>query len=132
MGTCPAMMRKSRQARLAVDIGGTFTDVALEIGGRHVTTKVLTTPAAPEEGVLEAIAKVVAQAGVAPGDVGIIIHGTTLATNAVIERKGAKTALVVTEGQRDSVEMAQENRFEQYDVNLDRPMPLVPRRLRWP
>ena len=63
------MTRKSRQARLAVDIGGTFTDVALEIGGRHVTTKVLTTPAAPEEGVLEALAKVVAQAGVAPGDV---------------------------------------------------------------
>jgi N-methylhydantoinase A/oxoprolinase/acetone carboxylase beta subunit/N-methylhydantoinase B/oxoprolinase/acetone carboxylase alpha subunit len=115
-----------------VDIGGTFTDVALEIRGRHVTSKVLTTPLAPEEGVLEGIAKVVAQAGIAPGDVGIIIHGTTLATNAVIERKGAKTALVVTEGQRDSVEMAQENRFEQYDINLDRPTPLVPRHLRWP
>ncbi len=122
----------SNTARLAVDIGGTFTDVALEAPGLRVTTKVLTTVAAPEEGVLAGIARVIAQAGIAPQDVALIIHGTTLATNAVIERKGAKTALITTEGFRDSVEMAYENRFEQYDINVDRPEPLVPRYLRWP
>ena len=119
-------------ARLAVDIGGTFTDVVLEADGRQVTIKVLTTPDNPEQGVIEGIAKVMAEAGAQAPEVGLIIHGTTLATNALIERKGAKTALVVTEGLRDSVEMAYENRFEQYDINIDRPDPLVPRYLRWP
>ncbi|MHA1153944.1 MAG: hydantoinase/oxoprolinase N-terminal domain-containing protein, partial [Alphaproteobacteria bacterium] len=119
-------------ARLAVDIGGTFTDVVLEASGGQVTIKVLTTPDNPERGVLEGIARVMAEAGAEPAEVGLIIHGTTLATNALIERKGAKTALIVTEGLRDSVEMAYENRFEQYDINIDRPDPLVPRYLRWP
>ncbi len=117
--------------RLAVDVGGTFTDVALEIGARRVTAKVLTTPRAPEEGVLAAVDKAVAEAGIAPDSVALIIHGTTLATNALIERKGARTALITTDGHRDSVEMAQENRFEQYDIGIDRPPPLVPRHLRW-
>ncbi len=119
-------------ARLAVDIGGTFTDVVLEAKGRQVTIKVLTTSDHPEQGVIEGIAKVMTEAGAQAPEVGLIIHGTTLATNALIERKGAKTALVVTEGLRDSVEMAYENRFEQYDINIDRPDPLVPRYLRWP
>ncbi len=119
-------------ARLAVDIGGTFTDVVLEAKGRQVTIKVLTTSDRPERGVREGIAKVMAEAGAQAAEVGLIIHGTTLATNALIERKGAKTALIVTEGLRDSVEMAYENRFEQYDINIDRPDPLVPRYLRWP
>ena len=122
----------SRGARLAIDIGGTFTDVALEAGGRLVTTKVLTTPAAPERGVLEGVRKVLELAGVAPAAVRLVIHGTTLATNAIIERRGAKTALIVTEGHRDALEMAHENRFEQYDIGVDRPAPLVPRRLRLP
>ncbi len=122
----------AEQARLAVDIGGTFTDVVLEHGERQVTTKVLTTQDAPERGVQEGIAKAMAEAGLEPGEVGLLIHGTTLATNALIERKGAKTALITTEGHRDSVEMALENRFEQYDINIDRPTPLVPRHLRWP
>jgi len=95
-------------ARLAVDIGGTFTDVVLEASGGQVTIKVLTTPDNPERGVLEGIARVMAEAGAEPAEVGLIIHGTTLATNALIERKGAKTALIVTEGLRDSVEMAYE------------------------
>jgi len=120
------------RTRLAVDIGGTFTDVALDSAGRLFTTKVLTTLAAPDLGVLESVAKVLREAGVASGNVDCIVHGTTLATNALIERRGAKTALIVTEGLRDSVEMAQENRFEQYDINVDRPPPLVPRCLRWP
>jgi N-methylhydantoinase A len=118
--------------RLGVDIGGTFTDVALEIGERRFTGKILTTPQAPEDGVLAALRSVTAEAGVKPGEVGVIIHGTTLATNALIERKGAKTALLTTEGFRDVVEIRHENRFEQYDVNIDLPPPLVPRRLRLP
>ena len=71
------------------------------------------------------------EAGLGPADLSIIIHGTTLATNAIIERKGAKTALVTTEGFRDTIEIRHENRFEQYDVNIDLPPPLVPRRLRF-
>jgi len=118
--------------RLAVDIGGTFTDVALDAGGRTWTTKVLTTSRAPEEGVMQGVHAVLADSGSAPSAVDVVIHGTTLATNAIIERKGARTALLVTEGFRDSVEMAYENRFEQYDINVQRPAPLVPRRLRIP
>ena len=119
-------------ARLGVDIGGTFTDVALEAGGRRYSAKMLTTPEAPERAVLAAIHTVLHEAGLAPADSSIIIHGTTLATNAIIERKGAKTALLTTEGFRDTIEIRHENRFEQYDVNIDLPPPLVPRRLRFP
>ena len=118
--------------RVAVDIGGTFTDVVLETGGRHVSTKVLTTHAAPAAGALEGVRQVLARAGRAAADLGVVLHGTTLATNAIIERRGARTALVTTEGHRDVLEMAFENRFEQYDVNIDRPQPLVPRRWRLP
>jgi N-methylhydantoinase A len=118
--------------RLGVDIGGTFTDVALEVGDRRYTAKGLTTSRAPEEGVLAILRSVIAEAGIEPGAVRLIIHGTTLATNALIERKGAKTALLTTEGFRDVVEIRHENRFEQYDVNIDLPPPLVPRRLRLP
>ncbi|MDE2782009.1 MAG: hydantoinase B/oxoprolinase family protein [Gemmatimonadota bacterium] len=119
-------------ARLAVDIGGTFTDVALKVEGRLVTTKVLTTPAAPERGVLQGVHKVLETAAVPPSAVRLVIHGTTLATNAIIERKGARTALITTAGHRDALEMAHENRFEQYDIGVDRPPPLVPRHLRLP
>src|SRR3984893_2202083 len=122
--------------RLGVDIGGTCPDVALEVpdstGGQRFSAKILTTPEAPERGVIAAIQAVLREAGVSPGDVQLIIHGTTLATNALIERKGAKTALVTTEGFRDTIEIRHENRFEQYDVNIDLPPPLVPRRLRFP
>ena len=123
--------------RLAVDVGGTFTDVALELDfgpnrRAPITAKVLTTPRAPEEGVVAAIGRAIREAGIGPDDVGLLIHGATLATNAIIERTGAKTALLTTAGFRDSVEMALENRFEQYDVSIDRPAPLVPRHLRWP
>jgi N-methylhydantoinase A len=117
-------------ARLGVDIGGTFTDVALEVQGKRFSAKMLTTPHAPELGVLAVIRAVLREAELTPGELSIIIHGTTLATNAIIERKGAKTALVTTQGFRDTVEIRHENRFEQYDVNIDLPPPLVPRRLR--
>ncbi|HJU19842.1 MAG TPA: hydantoinase/oxoprolinase family protein [Stellaceae bacterium] len=120
------------EARLGVDIGGTFTDVALEQGERRWSAKVLTTPQAPARAVIEAIRAVLQEAALGPGDLSIIIHGTTLATNALIERKGAKTALLTTAGFRDTIEIRHENRFEQYDVNIDLPPPLVPRRLRFP
>lgn len=119
-------------ARLGVDIGGTFTDVALEVGQTAYTAKTLTTHTAPERGVLTAMRDVIAKADIRPQDVDIIIYGTTLATNMLIERRGAKTALVTTEGFRDSIEMRNENRFEQYDINIDLPEPLVPRHLRFP
>jgi N-methylhydantoinase A len=119
-------------ARLGVDIGGTFTDVALEAAGRRWSAKILTTPEAPELAVLDAIGAVLRESGLAPRNLSIIIHGTTLATNALIERKGATTALLTTEGFRDTIEIRHENRFEQYDVNIDLPPPLVPRRLRFP
>ena len=125
-------MTSLHKARIGVDIGGTFTDVALEVGQRRFTAKILTTSRAPEEGVLEAMRSVIAEADIDPGDIGVVIHGTTLATNALIERKGAKTALLTTEGFRDVVEIRHENRFEQYDVNIDLPLPLVPRRRRLP
>ncbi|MGA2891370.1 MAG: hydantoinase/oxoprolinase family protein [Xanthobacteraceae bacterium] len=125
-------MTSSQAIRLGVDIGGTFTDVALEVGERRYTAKGLTTPQAPEQAVLAIVRMVIAEAGIAPGEVRLIIHGTTLATNALIERKGAKTALLTTEGFRDTIEIRHENRFEQYDVNIDLPPPLVPRRLRLP
>ena len=116
-----------QSTRLAVDIGGTFTDVVLEKAGQRYSTKVLTTPQAPEQGVIEGVSALLAETKVAPGEIELVIHGTTLATNALIERKGAATALVTTDGFRDSVEIAYEHRFEQYDIYMERPKPLVPR-----
>ena len=119
-------------ARLAVDIGGTFTDLALERDGRRFTAKTLTTSDAPEQGVLVGVAAILRDAGLAPGDVSILVHGTTLATNAVIERKGAVTALVTTDGFRDVLAMGNESRYDQYDLHIRLPEPLVPRYLRLP
>ncbi len=133
-----AAPRKGRQAvrmqhaRLAVDIGGTFTDLALEHGARRVTAKVLTTPAEPERGVLDGVAAILRDAGLAPAEIGILVHGTTLATNAIIERKGARTALVTTQGFRDVLALGNESRYDQYDLNIALPQPLVPRYLRLP
>jgi len=117
-------------ARLAVDIGGTFTDVVLEHAGGRRTAKVLTTPAAPEQGVLTGVRAILAEAGLRAADVAIVIHGTTLATNAIIERKGARTALITTEGFRDVLALGNESRYDQYDLNIVLPEPLVPRALR--
>jgi len=119
-------------ARIAIDIGGTFTDVVLERGATRTTTKVLTTYTDPADGVIAGVARVLAEAGAVPTEVGLVLHGTTLATNALIERRGAVTALLTTAGHRDALEMALENRFEQYDIGIDRPEPLVPRVLRLP
>ena len=120
------------RARIAIDVGGTFTDVVIEQGSRQWTAKVLTTPDAPERGVTAAIAEVLKESDLRPDAVAIIIHGTTLATNALIERTGARTALLTTEGFRDTIELGTESRFDQYDVNLVKQPPLVPRDWRIP
>jgi N-methylhydantoinase A len=119
------------RARLGVDVGGTFTDVVLERAGERVTAKLLTTPAAPERAVLDGVNEASRKAGLAPAEIGLIVHGTTLVTNALIERKGAPTALVTTQGFRDVLEMGTESRFEQYDLAIEKPAPLVPRRRRF-
>lgn len=118
--------------RLAVDIGGTFTDVVLDRDGERTTAKVLTTPRRPADGFMTGAAEALRKSGVSADQVDLVLHGTTLATNALIERKGAKTALITTEGHRDSLEMAFENRFDQYDIQADRLAPLVERPLRLP
>jgi N-methylhydantoinase A len=119
------------KARIGLDIGGTFTDVVLETGVERFTAKVLTTPAEPEIGAMLVLDVILAQSGIKPGDVVEMIHGTTLATNALIERKGAKTALLTTLGFRDVIEIGTEGRPDQYDVQLIKPEPLVPRMLRF-
>jgi N-methylhydantoinase A len=124
------MSERQGPVRLAVDIGGTFTDIVVEAPGRQITTKVLTTPRAPERAVLDGVEEVLRRAGLTPAEVGLVIHGTTLATNAIIERKGARTALVTTEGFRDVLAIADESRFDQYDIDLLKTEPLVPRYLR--
>ena len=124
------MPSRSVSCRIGVDVGGTFTDVVIDHAGGRTSGKVPTTPDAPEIGVMDGIAAALDRAGVAPEAVELVIHGTTLATNALIERKGARTALLTTEGFRDSIEMAYEHRFEQYDLYMERPEPLVPRELR--
>ena len=117
--------------RVGVDIGGTFTDVALQGPDGLVTGKVLTDYAQPERAILAATLAAARQAGIAPGDIGQVIHGTTLVTNALIERRGARMAFITTEGFRDVIEMRSENRFEQYDLNLSLPLPMVPRKDRF-
>ena len=118
-------------SRLGVDIGGTFTDVVIETERGMFSTKVLTTYAAPEDAIVEGIHRVCAKAGVTAHSISQIVHGTTLATNALIERRGAKTALITTNGFRDVIEMRTESRFELYDLNLVLPEPLLPRNRRY-
>ena len=127
--------------RLGVDVGGTFTDVVLETrpaagagaGGEDdlVSAKVLTTADAPERGVLAGVETVLGRAGADAGEVTGIVHGTTLATNALIERRGAFCAFVTTAGFRDVVETRTESRFDQYDLNIVLPAPLMERRHRY-
>src|SRR3972149_12233320 len=122
--------RNSGRCRLAVDIGGTFTDVVLQTSEGFFSGKVLTTGNAPEEGVIRGITVVLQNAGVSPDQINLTIHGTTLATNAIIERRGARTALLTTQGFKDTLEFAFGHRFDQYDLEIVRPTPLVSRPLR--
>ena len=118
--------------RIGVDVGGTFTDLVLSDSAfehMHVH-KLLTTPANPERAIVEGIKALIEQANVSPGDVTSVIHGTTLITNTVIERTGAKVGLLATEGFRDSLEMAREIRYDLYDLFISPAPVLVPRERR--
>ena len=121
------MSSTPRNCRVGVDIGGTFTDIALDLDGTLHSTKILTDYTAPERAILKGVKSVAEMAGIALSEIGILIHGTTLATNALIERRGARTAFVTTEGFRDVLEMRTENRFEQYDLNISLPPALIAR-----
>jgi N-methylhydantoinase A len=116
-----------REIRLGVDVGGTFTDLVALVDGHLVTAKVPSTPRNQAEGVLRALEA----AGVEAGRVAAFAHGSTVATNALLERRGARTALVVTAGFRDVIEIGRQQRPSLYDLTKDRPPPLVPRELRF-
>ena len=118
------------RTRLAVDIGGTFTDLVLSLPGRTLSRKSLTTHHAPDAAVIAGTRAIMAEAGIDGSTLQLVVHGTTLATNALIERNGARTALITTAGFRDSLEIAYEHRFDQYDLYMERPPSLVERDLR--
>jgi len=122
----------AQPARLSADIGGTFTDVVLESDGRRWSRKILTSHQAPEEALLEGIRATLSTAEVEVSQVEWFVHGMTLATNAILERRGAKTALVTTEGFRDVVEIGYEHRHDMMDLRLQKRPPLVGRELRFP
>jgi N-methylhydantoinase A len=119
-------------ARVGVDIGGTFTDLVWvdEATGVVRVGKLLTTPKEPAQAVEQGVVTLLHEAGAAPSAVRSLIHGTTLATNALIERKGARTGLLTTAGFRDTLEIGREGRYDMYDLFIDPPTPLVPRRWR--
>ena len=117
--------------RAGVDIGGTFTDLLLadDARGRFVVGKVLTTPENPAAGVRTVLESELAGRRLTAAQLGTVVHGTTLVTNAIVERKGTPTALLITAGFRDTLLIAREHRYDMYDVRLEKPEPLVPRRL---
>lgn len=118
--------------KLGIDIGGTFTDLVLldEASGALQFAKTSTTPDDPTNGIVRGVESVLDRAGVGPASVTTVVHGTTLVTNAVIERTGARTGLLTTAGFEDVLEIGRELRYDIYDLFLERPDPLVPRRLR--
>lgn len=125
-------MTHSRALRVGVDIGGTFTDMAiLDDSGIVAVGKTLTTHSEPAAAVENVLRQTLAKHQLDAGDITTVVHGTTLVTNALIERRGARTALITTEGFRDVVEMGREHRYELYDLGLELPRPLVPRHLRF-
>ncbi|GGG36670.1 hypothetical protein GCM10010964_25680 [Caldovatus sediminis] len=119
-------------ARIGVDVGGTFTDLVLHDARRNVvrTGKLLTTPDDPSEAIVAGIRRILDEAGLAPGEVHSIVHGTTLVTNTVIERTGAIVGLIATEGFRDVIEIGREIRYDLYDLFLEPAPTLVPRHRR--
>src|SRR5580658_1087646 len=126
------MPAASKSLRVGFDIGGTFTDfILLDAAGQalHIHKR-LTTPADPAAGSIEGLDELLRQAGVAWADVELVVHGTTIITNAIIQRAGARTALITTRGFRDSIEMGTEQRYDIHDLFLKFPAPLVPREMR--
>src|SRR5262249_47832446 len=122
-------MSSAAPLSLGIDIGGTFTDLVIHDprDGRAVIWKESTTPDDPARGTIEGTRRVLAKAGAKPEQVGRVVHATTLFTNALIERKGAKTGLLTTAGFRDVLEIGRERKYELYDLFIEMPRPLVPR-----
>ena len=112
---------------LGIDIGGTFTDIVVRGGEKTLAQKVLTTHDDPARGVEAGVARLVAEARLDPGSVERVVHATTLFTNTLIERKGARTGLITTRGFRDALEIGRERKYELYDLTITKPPPLVPR-----
>jgi N-methylhydantoinase A len=127
------MRVNSLHHRAGIDIGGTFTDLVLldDATGERAVGKILTTPEDPSEAVEKGLSELLEQEGVAASQLATIIHGTTLVANALIERKGVRTALLATEGFRDAVAIGTEHRYDMYDIFIEKPGPLVPRSLRY-
>jgi N-methylhydantoinase A len=117
--------------RAGIDIGGTFTDLVLmgDDGSIHAE-KLLTTPDDFGRGIAEGLAVALSKVGAGPDSVEVVVHGTTVATNAILEGKGAVTGLITTEGFRDVLELRRLRIPEMYTLNWTKPPPLVPRRLR--
>ncbi|MGE4219920.1 MAG: hydantoinase/oxoprolinase family protein [Alphaproteobacteria bacterium] len=118
---------------IGLDIGGTFTDVVMTLPrtGRSARFKCLSTPDDPARGALDGVRGVLAEAGAEPEAVAVVLHATTLVSNALIERKGASTALLATQGFRDTLDIAREKKFDIYDVQIEKPAPLIPRSQRF-
>lgn len=133
MPSLPAPQNRPHQYRAGVDIGGTFTDLIVvdDVNGSFSIGKTLTTPSDPSLAIETGLNETLAKAGITHADLGQIIHGTTLVTNAIIERKGAPTALLATQGFKDALEIGREHRYDLYDLQLEMPQPLVPRYLRF-
>ena len=121
----------SERFRLGVDIGGTFTDAVLlsEASGATRIAKVPSTPSDPSRGFLEAVERILGDADIAPDAISYLVHGTTVATNSIIEGKTPRTAFITTEGFRDMLEIGRQVRPTLYDVHFEKPRPLVPRNL---
>ena len=121
----------SERFRLGVDIGGTFTDAVLlsEASGATRIAKVPSTPSEPSRGFLHAVERILGDADLAPDAVSYLVHGTTVATNSIIEGKTPRTAFITTEGFRDMLEIGRQVRPTLYDVHFEKPRPLVPRNL---
>ncbi|MDQ5830423.1 MAG: hydantoinase/oxoprolinase family protein, partial [Actinomycetota bacterium] len=126
-------MHSDKRYRVGIDIGGTFTDLVLieDASGRRVVGKILTSPEDPSEAVEKGLVELLEGEGVAAAQLGAVIHGTTLVTNALIERRGVRTALLTTEGFRDAVAIGTEHRYDMYDIFIEKPEPLVGRSLRY-
>ena len=122
---------KNSRYRLGVDIGGTFTDgVLIDTSSGEVTnSKVLSTPGDPSLGFMSAVQELIGRGGIGPGEIEHVVHATTVATNAIIEGDTARAAFVTTEGFTDMLEIARQIRPSLYDLNFEKPPPLVPRRL---
>src|SRR6202163_1856337 len=120
-----SMPRRPQPLRIAIDTGGTFTDCVWTEHGHIRMLKVFSTPADPSQAIVEALQKITDQGAL------VLLHGTTVGTNTLLERKGARTALVTTAGFEDAIEIARQNRPQLYDFFFDRIEPLIPRNLRF-